>query len=95
MAGVVPGAAGESPGTLAAGLATVVGAVPGGLRDGFVTGAGAVGTTGPLAGAVAAGGGGGGTWPNDVSAMVTEQKLAISSFFIGLIGKLFPVSISN
>jgi hypothetical protein len=31
--------------------------------------------------------GGGEVWPNEVSARVAEQRLAISSFFIGLVGK--------
>ena len=90
VAGVVP-AAGESPGTVAAGFVTAAGAVAAGLVAGLVagfdTGGGTAGATGPLGGAVAAGGGGGGAWPNEVSAMVTEQRLAISSVFIGLIGK--------
>jgi hypothetical protein len=42
-----------------------------------------------------AGGGGGGGWPNEVSTSVTEQRLAISSVFIGLIGKFFSGSISD
>ena len=38
----------------------------------------------------APGGGGGGVWPKEVHTSVTEQRLAISSVFIGLIGKFFP-----
>jgi hypothetical protein len=64
--------AGGTAGFTAAGLIAVVG---GRLTGGTLTG-------GALAGA------GGGVWPNEVSAKVTEQRLAISSFFIGLIGKL-------
>jgi len=37
-------------------------------------------------------GGGGGGWPREVNTRVTEQRLAISSVFIGLIGKFFPGS---
>jgi hypothetical protein len=40
-------------------------------------------------------GGGGGGWPREVNTRVTEQRLAISSVFIGLIGKLFPGSNSD
>jgi hypothetical protein len=81
-AGVVPGMAGLVPGTA-------------GEVTGAVTGAVAAGTTGAVAGLVAVVGGapgglgagevGGGGWPNDVSARVTVQRLAISSVFIGLI----------
>ncbi len=52
--------------------------------------AGAAGVVAGTAGLTAAGlvvVGGGEVWPNEVSARVTEQRLAISSFFIGLIGK--------
>jgi hypothetical protein len=48
--------------------------------------AGAVAAAAGLAGAVP-GGGGGDTWPKEVNTRVTEQRLAISSVFIGLIGK--------
>src|SRR5688500_16786781 len=51
--------------------------------------AGAAGVVAGTAGLTAAGlvvVGGGEVWPNEVSARVTEQRLAISSFFIGLIG---------
>ena len=41
------------------------------------------------AGDAAAGGGGGGDWPKEVNMSVTEQRLAISSVFIELIGKSF------
>jgi hypothetical protein len=77
---VVPGAAG------AAGDVTgdVTGAVAGDVT-GAVAGLVAVvgGAPGGLAGEVAGGG-----WPNEVSARVTEQRLAISSVFIGLISEL-------
>jgi hypothetical protein len=40
-------------------------------------------------------GGGGGGWPKEVNARVTEQRLAIRSVFIGLIGSFFSGSNSN
>ena len=49
--------------------------------------AGAVAAAAGLAGAVTGGGGGG--WPKELKTRVTEQRLAISSVFIGLIGKFF------
>ncbi|MEY2561180.1 MAG: hypothetical protein QOG51_1595 [Verrucomicrobiota bacterium] len=91
VAGVVPGT-GEMPGAVAAG-ATAAGLVV--VIAGDIAGiAGLVaGTTGALAAGLVAGGppggrltgdvGGGGGWPNEVSARVTEQRLAISSVFIG------------
>jgi hypothetical protein len=45
---------------------------------------------GGAAGDVPSGGGGG--WPKEVNRRVTEQRLAISSVFIGFIGKFFPGS---
>ena len=55
---------------------------------GLVSVAGAVGgVPAELAGEVP--GGGGGDWPKEVDTSVTEQRLAISSVFIGLIGKVF------
>ena len=106
--GVIPGA-GESPGAVAAGLVVVVvvvvaGVVPG--TAGVVTGAVAGEVTGAVAGLVPVVGGApgglvagdvaGGGWPNEVSAKVTVQRLAISSVFIGLISVLsrprFPMS---
>jgi hypothetical protein len=86
VAGVVP-AIGEIPGAVAAGVVTAPGAVIAGLVAGLVAAAGTAGATGFLGGALAAAGGGGDTWPNEVNAMVREQRLAISSVFIGLIGK--------
>jgi hypothetical protein len=54
---------------------------------GLVIVAGAVGgVPAGLAGDVPGGGGG---WPKEVNTSVTEQRLAISSVFIGLIGKFF------
>jgi hypothetical protein len=80
-AGVVPGTAGE---------VAVTGAVAGdraGEVTGAVAGLMAVVGGGPggrlVAGAVVGGG-----WPNEVSARVTEKRLAISSVFIGLIKEL-------
>src|SRR5688572_17378280 len=88
VAGVVP-AAGEIPVTgetpVVAGGTT--GLVPVTVAPGT---AGAAGVVAGTAGLTAAGlvvVGGGEVWPNEVSARVTEQRLAISSFFIGLIGK--------
>jgi hypothetical protein len=62
------------------------GEIPG--AAGLVIVAGAVGgAPAGLAGDVPGGGGGG--WPKEVDTSVTEQRLAISSVFIGLIGKFF------
>ena len=95
MAGEVPGTIGDMPGEV-----TAAGVVPGmaGLvaTAGLVAGmaglvAGTAGeVTGAVVGAVAAGlvvvgGAAGDVWPNEVSARVTVQRLAISSVFIGLI----------
>jgi hypothetical protein len=64
--------------------------------------AGVIAVTGGTAAAglagVVPGGGGGDTWPKEVTR-VTEQRLTISSVFIGLIGKFFsrleiPIMIS-
>jgi hypothetical protein len=83
VAGVMPGA-GESAvvGLVRAAAGEVTAALAG-----LETAGGTAGVVGPLGGAVAAAGGGGGTWPNEVNAIVREQRLAISSVFIGLIGK--------
>jgi hypothetical protein len=90
--GVVPGT-GDRPGAVAAGLVVVV-VVVAGLVTGAVAGLTAV--VGGAPGALAAGDAAGGGWPNEVSARVTVQRLAISSVFIGLIGMLsrprFPMS---
>jgi hypothetical protein len=89
VVGVVPGM-GEIPGAVAAGLVPVTGGTAG-----VVTGAVAGAVAGLVAGAGGAPGGllagdvGGGGWPNEVSARVTEKRLAISSVFIGLIRKFF------
>ena len=80
--GAVTGATGLVAGTEAAGAAETAGFTAAGLIA-VVGGAPA----GRLAGGTL-GGAGGGVWPNEVSAKVTEQRLAISSVFIGLIGKL-------
>jgi hypothetical protein len=98
--GVIPGA-GERPGAVAPGLVNVVAGAAG-----LVTGAVAGDVTGAVAGLMAVVGGApggllagevaGGGWPNEVSARVTVQRLAISSVFIGLIRMLsrprFPMS---
>jgi hypothetical protein len=73
-----------------AGVMPAAGESPG--AAGFVIVAGAVGSApAGLAGDVPGGGG----WPKEVKARVTEQRLAISSVFIGLIGKFFPGSNSD
>jgi hypothetical protein len=81
VAGDIPGAIAVAPGAAgAAGVVTgaVTGAVAGAVT-GAVTGLVAVvgGAPGGFAGVV------GGGWPNEVSARVMEQRLAISSVFIG------------
>jgi hypothetical protein len=82
VAGDIPGIVAVAPG--AAGAA--------GLVPGAVTGAVVGAIMGAVAGLMAVVGGGpggllagdvGGGWPNEVSARVTEMKLAISSVFIG------------
>jgi hypothetical protein len=89
VAGVIPGTAGVVP---------VTGAVAGDMA-GAVAGDMAGAVTGAVAGLVAVVGGApggrfvggadaGGGWPNEVSARVTEKRLAISSVFIGLIKEL-------
>ena len=79
---VVVVVAGDIPGTVAETNGFGVTVAPG--AAGAVAGLVAVvgGPGGLLAGA------GGGGWPNEVSARVTEKKLAISSVFIGLIKEL-------
>jgi hypothetical protein len=87
--GLAPGdidndAAGEVPGT--AGLvAGIAGEVTGMVVAGLIAVAGLVAVVGGAPGGLAAGEVAGGVWPNDVSARVTVQRLAISSVFIGLI----------
>ena len=91
VAGDMVVVAGDIPGTVAVapGTAGAAGVIPG-----AVTGAVAGDIAGAVAGLVAVVGGapgglftgavvGGGGWPNEVSARVTEKKLAISSVFIG------------
>jgi hypothetical protein len=96
--------AGDIPGTVAVAIVLgTAGVVPGTAGDVAVTGAVAGDRAGAVTGAVAGlmavvGGGpggrlvggavGGGAWPNEVSARVTEKRLAISSVFIGLIKEL-------
>jgi hypothetical protein len=86
--------------TAATGVMPTAGEIPG--TAGVVARAGAVAAAAGLAGVVP--GGGGGTWAKEVHARVTEQRLAISSVFIGLIGKflsrleipiLIPVCLSS
>jgi hypothetical protein len=84
--------AGDIPGTVAVTIAFAGAVAPGaagaaGVVAGAVTGA----VAGAVAGLVAVVGGApggfagavGGGWPNEVSARVTEKRLAISSVFIG------------
>jgi len=74
------------------GVMPATGEIPG--TAGVIAVAGAVaGVPARLAGVPPAGGGG--VWPKEVNTSVAEQKLAISSFFIGLIGKFFPGSNSD
>ena len=86
VAGDIPGTVAVAPGP--AGAAGVVTGAVAGAVTGAVTGA----VVGAVAGLVAVVGGapggfagavGGGGWPNEVSARVTEKRLAISSVFIG------------
>jgi hypothetical protein len=79
-------------------IAAVAGVMPAAGETAAATGlvivAGAVGgVPAGLPGGVP--GGGGGVWPKEVDTSVTEQRLAISSVFIGLIGKFFPGSKSD
>jgi hypothetical protein len=94
--------AGDIPGTdaVAIGFGVIEAPATGataGLVAGAVTGAVAGAFAGAVAGLVAVVGGApgglagvvaGGGWPNEVSARVTEKRLAISSVFIGLISEL-------
>jgi hypothetical protein len=89
VAGDMEVVAGEIPGTdaVAPGIAGTAGVVPGaviGAIVGAVAGdmAGLRAVVGGAPGGLLAGDVGGG-WPNEVSARVTEKKLAISSVFIG------------
>jgi hypothetical protein len=94
-AGVVPGTAGVVPGTAGDVMGAVTGAVAAGLIGAV---AGLVAVVGGAAGARFAGdvAGGGGGWPNELSARVTETRLAMCSVFIGLIREFsrprFPMS---
>ena len=78
VAGVIPGTVAVAPGAAGVVAGAVTGAVAGDIT-GAVAGLVAVvgGAPGGLAGVV------GGGWPNEVSARVTERRLAISSVFIG------------
>jgi len=77
VAGDIPGADAVAPGTAGA-AGVMAGAVAGDIA-GDMAGLMAVvgGAPGGFAGDV------GGGWPNEVSATVTEKRLAISSVFIG------------
>jgi hypothetical protein len=72
-------AAGGALAVVVAGVVTAVAGVIAAAAAGVVTAAGAA--AGAAAGSV------GGAWPKEVNTSVTEQRLAISSFFISLIGK--------
>jgi hypothetical protein len=105
-AGLAAGdATGEATAVVVAGdMAAVAGVMP---TAGEMPGtAGLVARAGAVAAAAGdvPGGGGVGTWPKEVNTRVTEQRLAISSVFIGLIGKfvsrleipiLIPVRLSS
>ena len=99
VAGDIPGtdavAIGLAPGAVVTGATVVPGAAAAGDNavagevTGAVTGAVAAGLTGAVAGLFVVVGGddtglAGDVWPNDVSARVIVQRLAISSVFIGL-----------
>jgi hypothetical protein len=90
VAGLMPGI-GVVPGAVmagATGLVPATDAAGAGGTAGF-TAAGLMADVGGAPGARGAlGGAGAGVWPNEVSARVIEQRLAISSVFIGWIGKL-------
>lgn len=79
--GVAGGTTGLVPVMVAPGTAGAAGVVSG--TAGLTAAAGLVVVGGAVGGAV----GGVVVWPNEVSARVTVQRLAISSVFIGLIGK--------
>ena len=88
--GEMPGAVGLAPGAVIA-VEGAAGVVTGAVTGAVVVVAGAVAgldaVVGGAPGALFAGDVAGGGWPNEVSARVTEQRLAISSVFIGLITK--------
>jgi hypothetical protein len=88
-AGVLVLAAGGALAVVVAGDMAVSGVTPAAgdmAMAGLIIVAGAVAAAAAgLAGAVTGGGGGG--WPKELKTRVTEQRLAISSVFIGLIGK--------
>jgi hypothetical protein len=79
-AGVVPGTAGVVAGTAGEVTGAVTGAVAAALAGAV---AGLLAVVGGAPGALAAGDVAGGVWPNEVSARVTVERLAISSVFIG------------
>jgi hypothetical protein len=83
-------AAGTTLAVAVAGEAIVAGVMPGAGE--IAAAAGVVIVAGVVAVAGAAPGGG---WPKEIKARVMEQRLAISSVFIGLIGKFFPGSNSD
>jgi hypothetical protein len=94
--GLAPAAGATLAVVVAGDIAAVTGVMPAAgetaAAAGLVIVAGAVGgAPAGLAGDVPGGGG----WPTEVNTSVTEQRLAISSFFIGLIGKFFPGSNSD
>jgi hypothetical protein len=78
------------PGAVTGAVVAAVAGDMAGAVAGDVTGAvaGLVAVVGGAPGGLAAGEVAGGGWPNEVSARVTEQRLAISSVFIGLIRML-------
>jgi hypothetical protein len=96
--GEMPGTVGLAPGAVVIAVEGAAGVVTGAVTGAVVVVAGAVAGLNAVAGLVAVVGGapgalvagevaGGGDWPNEVSTRVTEQRLAVSSVFIGLIAK--------
>jgi hypothetical protein len=88
--GVIP-ATGDNPGMLAGLIAGAVAGMPAGLIAGASAGsvvvagivpAGAAGIVGALIAGGAATGGGGVVWPNEFSAIVSEQRDTVRSIFI-------------
>jgi hypothetical protein len=87
VAGEVNGAvAGDMAGAVAGDMAGAVAGDMAGAVAGLMTVAGLVTVVGGAPGGLAGDVGG---WPNEVSARVTEIRLAISVVFIGLINGLF------
>jgi hypothetical protein len=77
-------------------IAAVAGVMPAAGEIAAATGLVIVaGAVGGVPARLAGGAPGGGVWPKELNMSVTEQKMAISSVFIGLIGEFFPGSNSD